>query len=227
MHHLRHVLGITLALAAAVSCTAILKPDDQAERCGTPMDCSPTGDNRYVPLCVFDEEATGIDSTKVEKICVASYKNIACTVDITVTVDDLVQDCGGTGGYGPCTTAGVFGCPPDVTGCLNGLVVNAYGTCDDENADTPPAIAGSLVNSMNLTSPDILDAFCRGYFCDDEFVCVMGSCVKCDPELPYGMGGCGEIYRDGVLSSVYNSNWNEDECSDASTETAFLGACPG
>jgi hypothetical protein len=222
-HALRQLSGITLALATALSCTAILKPRDDAERCSTATDCEPTGDNRYVPLCVFDEDATDIDSTKVEKICVASYKNIACTEDINVTVADLVDECGD---YPGCDVAGALGCEPDINGqCMVGSV-NQYGVCDDGLGATK--VGTSYIIDNDLASPDILDQFCRGFFCDDRFVCFAGSCVPCDPDLPYGMGGCGEVWRRGARSTIYDeSTWDEDECADASADTVVFGTCPG
>jgi len=229
MHHLRTTFFLTLALSTAAACTAILKPKDDAERCGTPQDCSPTGDNRYVPLCVFDEEATGIDSTKVEKICVASYKNIACGPGASVEADELCDaGAGSCGTYPPCDTSDVLGCE-QVSGCTQGDV-NQYGVCDDGSGAHPMVGSSWINNSANdLDCPDIYDQICRGYFCDDSFVCFQGTCQPCDPdpEATYGEGGCGEVHRKGALSPIYESaSWSDEGCADASASDIVFGMCP-
>ncbi|MBL8943734.1 MAG: hypothetical protein JNK45_11320, partial [Myxococcales bacterium] len=69
-----HLAVLASVLGSAVGCSVILKPNDDVERCGNADDCSPTGDERYVPVCKFDEENTGeLDTTKVDKICVADF----------------------------------------------------------------------------------------------------------------------------------------------------------
>jgi hypothetical protein len=226
-------------MSAVLGCTVILTPRDDVERCGTADDCAPTGDERYVSECRFDPaNVDQIDSTEVDKICVATFRTINC--------DPMGY--GGAGGAHPfpmfdmdvgsglptrynCDeTPGVRGCPPGEDGCGEGLVQRDDGVCDASADPDVPAIRPS----PDVAGQDVRDQFCRSFFCEDDFVCdTSGSsatCVRCDPDLPFGEGGCGEVYIAGAPSCVYvGGSALESGCagSDATVEEPLFGDCPG
>ena len=111
--------------------------------------------------------------------------------------------------YGACddVNEGKRGCAPRATDpvCDTGFEV-VDGICDDPGAAFP-AINPSKVGRSDIAGQDVLDQMCRFYFCDESFVCDQtGSkplCRACDPNEPYGAGGCGTLYIQGEPSSVY------------------------
>lgn len=210
------VFALALASLGAfsVSCTAILAPRDDVQRCGTADDCEPTGDNRYVPVCKFDEENLDLDSSQVDKICVADFKaSVGCNPGSYTNPEHpfaiAFEELGDVSRYAVCTAEqlGTRGCLPMNGTCGQGLAVNPVGLCDDENPDTPMAVQA---DTEELVGQDVRDQFCRSFFCDDRFVCDPDTnfCVVCDPEQDYGEGGCGEIWIAGVRSCAYDN----DEC---------------
>jgi hypothetical protein len=236
---LRGVL-ILATCGAALACSLVVKPRDDVERCGTAEDCEPTGDERYVPLCKFDDENLDLDSTKIDKICVASYRSISCDpADYTGTAmengfKDAAEDndCNDLG----CSdeNRGKIGCAPTLDGdCDDGLEVNELGDisfCDDPDADVPVIPGAFLSTSDDHEARHVRDQFCKSFFCDDEFVCgPNGNCQPCDADADYGEGGCGLVYGDGAPARIYVlGDELEDECrgEDASTvEPAVFGAC--
>lgn len=228
------VLALALAALAAtssVSCTAILAPRDEVQRCGTADDCEPTGDNRYVPVCKFDDANIDLDSSQVDKICVADFKPVGCDSGSYTNPEHpfkvAVEELGDSASYvacDPATQLGTRGCPPMGSSCQGDLAVNDAGVCDDTDPATPMAV---LAETEELFGQDVRDQFCRSYFCDDTFVCDSGSntCVPCNPEEPYGEGGCGEIWIAGARSCVYEDG---DACEgpDASDTKVTFG-CGG
>src|SRR5690606_38220131 len=149
----RFPAALALALVTlgtfGISCTAILAPRDDVQRCSNRDDCDPTGDNRYVPACKFDDENLDLDASQVDKICVADFKpSVGCDPTayaanpehpFTVAMTEL----GDVTRYAACTPEqlGARGCTPMAGGaCQAGLVLNELGLCDDENPDTPLAV---------------------------------------------------------------------------------------
>jgi hypothetical protein len=199
--------GFTLS-----ACSAFFVPDrgdDGVQRCNTGEDCDPIDDNRHVAQCVY-----GLDQPEnSDKICSSDFKEQACTPEIQgsdgalkalyddVTSPQVKQF------YSSCTAAneGKQGCEPGPMGCNEGLE-EIEGICDDPNA-LYPALNPSQVGLADIAGQDVLDQFCRFYFCDESFVCdqrpAKPICRACDPNEPYGEGGCGTLYIQGAPSPVY------------------------
>lgn len=234
MTTLRTPVAFALALlglgAFGVSCTAILAPRDDVERCGTADDCAPTGDERYVPACRFDDPT--LDADEFEKICVADFKtSVGCNPDNYLTKENSNEphpyggiafpELADSGRYVGCEESqlGLKGCrPPSGGSCGSGLSVNEAGLCDDGN---PQAVEVTTAT----VGQDVRDQFCRAFFCDDRFVCDTGSnvCVICDPDEPFGEGGCGEVFIGGARSCVYQSYASpDDDACDAATDSRTL-----
>lgn len=227
-------LGLALATLGTfgVSCTAILAPRDDVQRCGTADDCDPTGDNRYVPACRFDEANLDLDPSQVDKICVADFKpSVGCNEESYLAPEHpyrmAFDELGDVTRYAACdamTQLGTMGCPPMGGACNQGLALNELGLCDDDDDGTPMAVQAT---TPEVVAQDVRDQFCRSYFCDDRFVCNTNTnfCVLCDPEEPFGEGGCGEIYIAGARSCVYDDG---DACegSDVTDEKVTFG-CGG
>jgi hypothetical protein len=224
------VLALALASLAAtsVSCTAILAPRDDVQRCGTAEDCDPTGDERYVPVCKFDDGNLDLDSAQVDKICVAGFKaSVGCNPgSYTVPGHPFAtafDELGDIARYAACTAdqLGTRGCLPMNGTCAEGFAVNDVGVCDDRDDATPKAV---LADSEELVGQDVRDQFCRSFFCDDTFVCDTDTnfCVPCDPDELYGEGGCGEIWIAGARSCAYEDG---DACAgaDVSDEDVVFG----
>jgi hypothetical protein len=225
------VFALALASFGAfgVSCTAILAPRDDVQRCGTADDCDPTGDERYVPVCKFDDASLDLDSKEVDKICVADFKaSVGCNPGsytkpghpFAVAYEEL----GDISRYATCTPEqlGSQGCLPMGGSCGEGFAVNAVGLCDDDNPETPMAVQA---DTEELVGQDVRDQFCRSFFCDERFVCDTGTnfCVPCDPEQEYGEGGCGEVWIAGARSCVYDVECEDDP--DVTDEKVTFGAC--
>lgn len=232
---------LTLAFGSAVACTAILKPRDDVQRCGNATECDPTGDNRYVPACRYDDAHQDLDSTKVSKICVADFKpDIGCNpmnyasgeglkngyYDLTEKDSCAVLSCTDE-------NRGKVGCPPPSGGsCDDGLELVSFGSssyCIDPDADQP-VIPGASLAAAELDGQHIKDQFCKSYFCDDTFVCNNNTnkCTPCDPDRDYGDGGCGIVFNDGAPAPVYVLGDDlEGMCAgpDASTGDVVFGAC--
>lgn len=244
MTTLRTPVALALVLAglgvSSVSCTAILAPRDDVQRCGTADDCDDTGDERYVPACRFDDPT--LDADEFEKICVADFKtSVGCNPDNYLTLDNSNEphpyggvafaELADSGRYVGCEEDqfGLKGCPPPSGGSCNaGLSPNDANLCDDGD---PRAIE----ITSDTIGQDVRDQFCRAFFCDDRFVCDTGSnvCVLCDPEQPFGEGGCGEVFIGGARSCVYESYSSPDDAAcDAArdprepmTEAVTFGSC--
>ncbi|MEM6290007.1 MAG: hypothetical protein AAGA54_02045 [Myxococcota bacterium] len=218
------------ALSSGLACSLILNPRDDVARCSNTDDCPSTDDNRYQAVCKSDP-AAGIDTTQVDQICVAEVKtNIGCNPDnfdpdsaYRSLVDSRVFN-----DYACTDTPGVRGCPPEAgVGCADGLVVNANGQCDTSEDSNDPSIN---LNTTDFDAQDVKDQFCKSFFCDDAFVCdtTSNNCVKCDPDLPFGEGGCGTVYTQGQPSCVYVlGDELEDECAgpDAQADDPLFGNC--
>lgn len=224
-------------LGSGLGCSVILKPNDDVERCGNAEDCSPTGDERYVPICKFDEENTDLDTTKIDKICVADYKSVTCDpMGSTGTAmmngfkeaaeSSACIDLG-------CTTenAGKVGCrAPSGGKCDAGLELDENDICVDPDADQPVIGAAFLAANELPKDQPVRDQFCKSYFCDDTFVCnAQKKCQPCDPDKDYGAGGCGLVYAEGAPAKIYVLGSElEDQCAGPDVqfdEPAVFGEC--
>ena len=201
------------------ACTAILAPKDDVQRCSTADDCDPTGDPRYVSECRFDSENLDLDATEVDKICVAAFKVVGCdptsyAVDHPYRVAHDMYAM--TSRYSCVGFEGLQGCAPAPgEQCANGLVINQLGVCDtSENPSTPAYQVDTGVEGE--AGQDVRDAFCQSFFCEGDWVCDADlQCVRCDPELPVGEGGCGTVYVGGAPSCIYTSDVG---CGDGNTD---------
>lgn len=218
-----------VALTSSMACSVILNPRDDVQRCGNSDDCDAPTDNRFEAVCVSDENAD-IDTTVVEQICVAEFRSISCDpmgYDATHPLRLAVAE-RSSSDYACADFEGSRGCPPEAgVGCMSGLELNEFGTCDVPGAEVPSIYHS---NSMwDVDAQDVKDQFCRGYFCDESFVCntETNSCQECDPSLPFGQGGCGEVYTQGVPSCVYVSPDDVCDAPDSDIDTPIFGDCLG
>ena len=230
MTSLRAARTVVLALASGLACTAIFAPHDSVQRCGSADDCDATGDNRYDVVCRFDPDHVGLDSTKVDKICVADFKgNIGCDPGAYANqpdhpfpakidqCDDLVLEC-------DAGKLGSLGCAPDMmTGSCDGDLELRDGICVEEGSN-------EVVGGPQNIDQGIADQFCKSFFCDEDFVCdsETSKCVRCDPEAEFGKGGCGLLYANGAPAPFYVLDDLDDQCAhgDASTDEPVFGECP-
>jgi len=238
----RTPVAFALALATlgmfGVSCTAILAPRDDVQRCGSADDCDPTGDKRYVPACRFDDENVDLDTSQVDKICIAEFKpNVGCEPSSISNPEhpfrvafDAAADSARYLTCDPDTQLGTMGCPPSGSACNEGLAVNAVGLCDDNDPATPMAVQVTDVEIPSSLDDalghEVRDQFCRSFFCDDRFVCNLDTnfCTVCDDDKTYGQGGCGEIFIGGARSCVYEDG-GACEGSNVSDTTVTFGSC--
>jgi hypothetical protein len=220
--------NVTLTLLAGFSvsaCSAFFVPnadDDGVERCNTTEDCTEPEDNRHVAQCVYGEG----QPENSEKICSAAFREINCNPmayggdhPLVERYDD-VTDTETKALYGECSTMdpdnrGLQGCAPNEDGsCDNPEHTVIDGYCDDEDAPFP-ALNPTQVGGVDIAGQDVLDQFCRFYFCDESFVCDTSGakwiCKPCDPNEAFGSGGCGTIYIEGMPSSVY-TDVSESNC---------------
>jgi len=209
-----------VAASAGFACTAILNPRDDVQRCNTADDCDATGDPRAIAECRFDPEHMDLDTTEVDKICVAAFRDVSCNPDnyagqggthpFRVAFDEANH-------YQPCPDdAIVAGCrPPPAMSCSDAdLTENEEGLCDD------PDIEGAEYGNgdFGTEKQDVLDAFCQSFFCEADWVCNEDKqCERCDPELPPGMGGCGTLFVAGAPSCIYPSE-DQLDCGDGDTD---------
>lgn len=208
-------------LASSAACSVILNPRDDVQRCSNVDDCEVPEDERYEAVCISDESAD-IDTTVVDQVCVAQFKTIGC--DATQIRGEFLDavDSRTFSDYDCTDSLGARGCPPTEEGaCAEGLS-NVGGTCDDPNADVPAINLGPSFSELD--AQDVKDQFCRGYFCDDSYVCntETNACQECDPSAPFGQGGCGDVYTQGTPSCVYT-----DACDApmSTTTMPIFGDC--
>jgi hypothetical protein len=201
---------------------------DDIEGCGNADDCGDPADHRYVSVCIVEDR-------DIEGVCVADFRSdLNCNEMVYVEGEPM----------GPYATAwnalsgaaryssdcsdpmfqGTKGCPGP---CQGGLTVNGNGVCDDGSG--PPAVQ----SKSEYIGQDLRDQFCASYFCDEDFVCNRANpsqplCTRCDPNAPYGEGGCGRLYINGAMSCAYQTQAQlDDACAapDAATLNVTFGAC--
>ena len=226
-----------LVVATLASCTAILAPRDDVQRCGNSQDCDQPEDKRFINSCKFGDNSDNLDSTEVDKVCVPEFRtDISCAPDSygpvggedhPLTAAFAVHGVSSRYISGCTDNPGQAGCPEP---CASGLSVNIHGVCDD--GSFPPAVRADPGNE-ELVGQDVLDQFCRSIFCDDSFVCDRSGgqsiCAPCSSEQPYGDGGCGDIYISGQRSCIYQTPGAlENMCQAPNIDTAGsnFGSCP-
>jgi hypothetical protein len=224
-----------LAVASGLACTAIFKPRDNVQRCGTSDDCDATGDERHVAACRFDPEHTGLDSTKIDKICVAEFKVVSCRAEDWPSQDAedhpfqaKVDECDGIDLACTADKLGTEFCErADGGACEGNLEPNDTGLCVDPDSDEV------AVSDPDFREQAVMDQFCKSFFCEDDWVCDTSSdratCVRCDPEAEFGKGGCGLLYANGVPAPVYVLGDDlQDECGGdkADENDPLFGECP-
>ncbi len=217
------------ALLGGLGCSVILNPRDDVQRCDNTDECEQPEDQRFEAVCLSDPEAD-IDTTQVEQVCVAEFKTRNCdpmSFNPGTQFRDLV-DSRGFSDYACTDTPGVQGCPPEAgVGCQAGLEINANDTCDVPGAEVP---AINLNASGDLEAQDVKDQYCASFFCDDSYVCNTEGdravCQPCDPDLPFGEGGCGTVYTQGTPSCVYvQGDALADQCAQGDPEAPVLFGC--
>lgn len=218
------------AAGAGFACTAILAPKDDVQRCSTADDCDATGDPRYVAECRFDPESNDLDATQVDKICVASFKVVGCDPSNPADALGMAFEMHSVADrYTMCPTDADApkGCePPGGFQCAAGLSVNELGVCDD-GQDEMPAYRLDLTNDLTR-GQDIVDAYCQSFFCEGDWVCDRAggnTCVRCDPDLPIGEGGCGTVYIAGAPSCIYPGAALSCGDGDTDLDEPRFGAC--
>lgn len=204
---------LTLLAGFTISaCSAFFVPDvgdDGVDRCNTTEDCPEPTDNRHIAQCVFGEG----QAENSDKVCSSAFKELTCHPqaqngegELEALYEDLTSN-QIKALYSSCSDAndGKKGCEPGAVGCMDGLT-ERNGICDDPDAPFP-AINPSEVGLSEIAGQDALDQLCRFYFCDESFVCDQSGskplCRPCDPDEPYGEGGCGTLYIQGAPSKVY------------------------
>lgn len=209
------LLSVIAVLGLASACSVVFDPEryDEIDRCRYDDDCPATPDPRFENICTVSDEYRREDE-EVElpfpRIC-SPRPSVSCDPDeygydssFRTRAREAVSrrerydtSCGPLGG--------VQGCPPDPElGCDEGLRPHPLsGRCDDEDDATPPAIAPE----PSVLMQDVLDQFCRSVYCDVRFTCHVRdhTCEPCELGQPLGRGGCGDLYPDGVRSSVYQT----------------------
>jgi hypothetical protein len=226
----RSIISASLLLAGFTisACTAILVPnggDDGVERCNTAADCTELEDNRHIAQCVSGEG----QPDNVDNVCAPAFDEINCHPDAASggsRFDEIYGEATSNqskGAYGACIEAnkGKQGCAPRADGCDAGLEVvdPERNICDDPDA-LYPSINPSEVGGVEIAGHDVVDQFCRFYFCDDSFVCdPTGSkwiCKPCNPAREFGEGGCGTLFIQGERSPVYTDGVETDgNCNGA------------
>lgn len=223
---------VSIAVAAAVGggCALVLDPErlDSVDRCRFDQDCPVPDDPRYELICTFSDDET--EEPDYPKIC-SPRPSVSCDsakFDYDSEFATRIREARALPNrYDEACMdqVAVAGCVPGDHGCATGLSSHPEsGRCDDRDESTPPAV--SPVPSVR--EQDVLDQFCHSVFCDERYVCDKrsDSCVPCTLGRPVGRGGCGDLYIDGVRSTVYlDPDELEANClgADGSFEDAQFG----
>ncbi len=230
------LLTVIVAALGGPACSIVFDPerDDDIDRCRYDDDCPVPPDPRFENICTVSEEYQQEDEAvdvPFPLIC-SPRPSVSCDPD-SYDYDSPFRTrareaIGRLERYDTVCNplGGVQGCPPHPeTGCNEGLSPHPLsGRCDDDDESTPPAIAPEA----SVALQDVLDQFCRSVYCDIRFTCHVRDhvCEPCALGQPISRGGCGDLYPDGVRSSVYQS---ADELSaacmgrDGDLEQAHIG----
>ena len=210
--------------ASACSAGGIPGEDqDGVERCDNIDDCDKPPNSQWDVECVH---ADGQDASS-PKVCAPKFREVSCRPSIHESLETKYADATETNGvYIGCDTtlhAGEQGCAPHANGeCSSGLEVNVFGVCDDPAAEYPAIGANG-----DRAGLDVLDQFCRNYFCDRDWMCDASSgtpiCRPCrnaneNEGTSLGTGACAELWvRDGTGKAVRSSVYvDEVSCSSES-----------
>ncbi len=228
--------GWVVSAGVGVACGVVLNPErmDDVIRCGTSGDCPKPENNRYIAVCKYGDEFGEGDPAAYQQVCVAEFDSKDCSaqgksaeftelwLDATMSPGMYIDGCD--------DALGGQGCLPGTDGCQAPLRVHPVTKlCDDEDAQTFPAVGRGLDDFIGL---DVQDQFCKSYFCDPDFVCDrtkgQDRCVKCVPGGNFGRGGCYDVYVGGERSPVYLSDVeNRADCpAQAHSETVNFGTFP-
>jgi len=245
----------TLALPAFAllvgACSAFYPPkeeDDGVARCDNVGDCDVPDNSRWDVECVH-----GVDQDEAtDKVCAPVFRSVSCDpmkygAEHPLRVKWEEAQNAPAGVYVSCdemTQAGTLGCKPRPAGdpmgrCNDNMVINVFGVCDVADAEFPAAPA-----RPDLAGVDVLDQFCRSYFCDEAWVCDSSTsapvCQPCkEPKEgatdEIGQGYCAELHTkvtDGSVkpSTVYVSDVSCGEnglSSDATTAARLAGEAIG
>lgn len=214
------VLSLSVLTAG---CTVILSPDesnDDVERCKSASDCAGFADGRLVPQCVTGDSSVN----NAPGVCVASWRPQPCDPSDTGTSLGMNYEQAVALGLSAYTAVceeanyGQRGCPAAVDGCADGLQESDTGICQDPARPVLPGVGGET----DLLGQDVLDQYCRFFFCSDNFVCDRSGsqsvCRPCNPDAPLAGGGCEEIWINGSASPIY--------MDQATLNTSCKGASP-
>lgn len=226
MNRLNRVFAAAPIVVALLSsaCVAILPPDqdgsdDDVIRCDNSSDCEDAiDDNRYVGECIAVDGGPGV--------CAPNFATQGCNPEQVVTEDSPFfqtwDEASKSAAYVTCAT-GERGCRATMTGCVDDLVLNEFNICDEPGANV------LAVGADQNGGQDVLDQFCRSFFCDEDYVCnaTTFTCQRCvtSEGTELGEGRCAEVYVDGERSSVYT-----DGCGGSSVLAETLdefGPVPG
>ncbi|HEY8375078.1 MAG TPA: hypothetical protein VIK91_01260 [Nannocystis sp.] len=220
------------ALVALPGCNFILNPEgdgvlrcDNADECDVPL-AEYLADGRGQSRC--DNAGGGPGSFtqgQDNKVCsVVDKEDVSCNPEAypegTPLHDKYVKAAASDVAaliYAECDD-GSEGCKPAGGACQAGLVKRTYKTLYASSSSKDPEVqevticakegSDAVGPNLGIRGLDVLDQHCRSYFCDEDFVCNLGNpsgarCIRCDPNKPYGQGGCGTMYLRGARSSVY------------------------
>jgi hypothetical protein len=236
------VASASLAALASLGCNFIMNPDgDGVFRCDNPDDCDvpladALSDQRGQSRCAaVGGGGGGFTESQDNKVCsVVDRDNVSCNPNVimgddTIPVGKTYNQALAQAGAYTCLPEqyGSAGCPPSGGSCNDGLELRKYKSLsgDATNPDVTevqvcsPKGEAAVAPNTALRGFDVLDQHCRSFFCDDSFVCNRGTgtssgwrCVRCDPDRPYGNGGCGTLYLQGAPSTVYTADLGGDAC---------------
>jgi len=243
---LRASLVVFVSAASVAGCSAIFNPEnsDDVLRCGNVDDCYADQtvalalqDKRLEAACNApgsDAAGDDISQSNESKVCSTTYKQISCDPSQLDQLSDFVvrykEAVDSNGIYIACQVEnlGKQGCKPNAGACDADLEVNDLGICDNPNSPIP-AYEASTENA----GQDVLDQYCRQFYCDDEgdnFGCSRDKankliCKRCDPDKPIGEGGCATMWVNGAPSSVYVTG---DDCdpTESSLANSKFGPLP-
>lgn len=234
---------VLVASFTASACTAILVPNEDADgvvRCNNSGECPTLADNRHVSQCVYGAD----QSESSSKVCVADFDpDIGCKPENYEGTHPYVEayedatDNASKGQYIPCSSEnlGKQGCGFNIDfPCAEGLAPNDKNICDDTDPNTPEAISPKELLDAELepAGQDVADQFCRWRFGDENWVCDTTApggrwlCRDCDPAKEFGQGGCGQLYLQGAVSTVYTDLADANVDGDKDDTEVTFGAIP-
>lgn len=219
------ILAVPAFAVLVSACSAFYPPteeDDDVDRCDNVGDCAVPENSRWDVECVHGDD----QDQSTPKVCAPVFRIVPCDPQAFSTDDAVLQKyeeaTSSKGVYVGCdeaNKAGTKGCDPRPAGgdprCDGNMIINQFGVCDDPDAEYPAVPA-----TPELAGKDVLDQFCRNYFCDEDWMCdastgtpVCRPCATPKDGVPgIGEGGCAELYTkapdasdEGALrSSVYD-----------------------